>query len=552
MDSQFQLGLELTNVLNPSTSAISGFGSLALIKAVKSGGSDALTELELASFLGRNRIDPSMELGFRHVVGTSAQTILSRYLDIVIDSGAGPTVQNALQNPELLSMVIQLSLLCFVHEIDTLALAIVDAIERKFKELRADLGKIPHYPSLCGTLRVCKQDTSSFQWHQFYIAVEKRIESNLADDRSRKRRRRNARSQENFRFVSLKRPSIANRILPFPVLQILLLCLHSLQHFPDERILNIECTSGISTAIVWCYYVLGLNVRLLLRGHEINFGEPPANIIIRESISKESCASLLHPNSQHEPLFSLASGEGDPMAGPELRRKARGFGLEIIKQLGVDRKRLKSYCRWVMHRSLDLSQMHVEMNGQDLPRKSDSEHQRCSAKWLSAESYGFTEERIIRAGTFLFDLEPIEEKSVQEDDVCLNPPFKHLLDLWILVVLLLSLARVQAEDLDHCSDLPLSTQVQQQLKNDDPSVQLLAHGNFEMFAFGLIESFDILSRFLQGPLFSGGMNERTVLVSACGWSLYFNSINDVDPAEVFVSTLRIVRGLPSRDGLRKT
>ncbi len=173
MDSQFQLGLELTDVLNPLTSAISAFGSLALIKAIKSGGSDALTELELASFLGRNRIDPTMELGFRHVVGTSAQTILSRYLDIVIDSGAGPTVQNALQNPELLSMVIQLSLLCFVHEIDTLALAIVDAIERNLKELRADLGKIPHYPSLCGTLRVCKQDTSSFQWHQFYIAVEK-------------------------------------------------------------------------------------------------------------------------------------------------------------------------------------------------------------------------------------------------------------------------------------------------------------------------------------------------------------------------------------------
>ncbi len=89
MDSQFQLGLELTNVLNPLTSAISAFGSLALIKAVKSGGSDALTELELASFLGRNRIDPSMELGFRHIVGTSAQTILSRYLDIVIDQALG-------------------------------------------------------------------------------------------------------------------------------------------------------------------------------------------------------------------------------------------------------------------------------------------------------------------------------------------------------------------------------------------------------------------------------------------------------------------------------
>lgn len=552
MNAQFQLGLELTNILTPLTSAVSALGSLALIKAIKKAGSDVLTELELANILGRNRIDPSIQLHFRQIVGRSEQTILSSYLDIVLDSGAGPTVQNALQSPELLSMVIQLSALCFVHETDTLAQALVEAIERNLRELRADLKNVPDYPSLCGTLRVCKQETAGFQWDHLYDAVEKRIESSLRDDRSRKRRRSSARGQESVHPFGLNHPSIAIRTLPFPVLQILLLSLHSLQHFPDERRLSIECTSGISTLIVWCYYILGLKVRLILQDHEIDFGEPSADVFIRESTSRESHASLLHPNSLHEPLFNLTSREGDPTIGPELRNKVRGFGQEVIRQLSVNGKDLKNYSNWVMHQSLRVLQVRAELNRNLILRKSDLNQPRCFTKWSNAELYNLTEDRINHAGALLFDIEQVDKRSVKADGVCANPPKKHLLDLSSLVVLLLSLARVQPEDLENCSDLPLSTQVLQQLRNDEPCVQSIAQGNLQMVELGLTNSFDILSRFVQGPTVLQEMHKRTVLVSACGWSLYFNSINGVDPVEAFVSTLRMVRGVPARDGVRKT
>ena len=217
MDTQFQLGLELTNVLNPLTSALSALRSLALVKAIKKAGSDALTEIELASFLGRNRIDPIIELHFRQVVGRSKQTSLSRYLDIIIDSGAGPTVQNALQNPELLSMIIQVSALCFVHESTTLAQAIVEAIECNLKGLGTDLGDVPDYPSLCGTLRVCKQETADFIWDHLFDAVEQRVESNLSNNRPNKRRKGNIRGRGNVGVVGSNRPSIRICILPFPV-----------------------------------------------------------------------------------------------------------------------------------------------------------------------------------------------------------------------------------------------------------------------------------------------------------------------------------------------
>lgn len=97
------------------------------------------------------------------------------------------------------------------------------------------------------------------------------------------------------------------------------------------------------------HHVLGLNVKLILQGHEIEFGQSSANVFIRESTSRESFASLLHPNSEHEPLFSISSGEGDPRIGPELRRKARGFGPEVIKRLGVGEKNARNYFDWVMY-----------------------------------------------------------------------------------------------------------------------------------------------------------------------------------------------------------
>ena len=257
MDAQVQLCLDLTNLMKPVTSAVSALGSFSLAKAIKSAGSDGLTEHELASFLGRNRTDPSLELHFRQVVARSKRTDLSRYLDIYLDSGAGPTVQNALQTCELFSMVIQLSALCHVHKSDSLAQAITTAVERNIIDVRADLAKVPHYPSLCGTLGVCKQETASFQCSHVFDSVERNIESKLDVAGPSKRRRTNPRSHGKTK-LSLNRPSIAIRTIDFPVLQTLFLCLHSLQQFPNERVLNVECKTGISTSIVWCYHVLGL------------------------------------------------------------------------------------------------------------------------------------------------------------------------------------------------------------------------------------------------------------------------------------------------------
>ena len=155
LPAQFQLGLELTNIVNPISQAVSAVGSLALMDAIHRSGSDVITEMRLASFIGRHLIDPIMKLHFREAVVKSDKSVISRYLDIVLESSSGPTVQEAIKNPALFSMVIQLSALAFAHEDESLANAIVLVMERIVQESGADDGIIPDYVALLGTLRAC-------------------------------------------------------------------------------------------------------------------------------------------------------------------------------------------------------------------------------------------------------------------------------------------------------------------------------------------------------------------------------------------------------------
>ena len=106
LPAQFELGLELTNIANPISQVLSALGSLAVIDAINKSGSDFIIETKLANLIGRHRIDPIIKFHFRELVSKSDQSMISRYLEIILEAGSGPTVQEALKNPALFSMVI--------------------------------------------------------------------------------------------------------------------------------------------------------------------------------------------------------------------------------------------------------------------------------------------------------------------------------------------------------------------------------------------------------------------------------------------------------------
>ena len=136
LPAQFQLGLELTNIVNPLSQAIGALGSLALVSAIQKAGSDVITEIKLASLIGRHRIDEVIKFHFRAMVAKADQTVISKYIDILLESGSGPTVQEAMKNSAHFSMLIQLSALAFAHEDESLANAMV---ERRCRLIFLDL-----------------------------------------------------------------------------------------------------------------------------------------------------------------------------------------------------------------------------------------------------------------------------------------------------------------------------------------------------------------------------------------------------------------------------
>ena len=298
LPAQFQLGLELTNIVNPLSQALSALGSLALVDAIKKSGSDIITEMKLASLIGRHRIDDVIKFHFRVLVAKADQSVISRYMDIVLESGSGPTVQEAMKNPALFSMVIQLSGLAFAHEDESLASAMVEAIDRIVRESGGDTGDVPDYVSLLGTLRACQQQTAAFQWAALYEAVEQKIQRELRiQDRgeSQHHSKRGAKRRKVNEQLIFDPTSVSDRGLPFPILQGLVMWLHSLQRFPEHRFLHLRCDSGISTVVVWCHQILGLGVTVSINGCEIYFGDGSSNILVEETDSQHVNFTLMDP-----------------------------------------------------------------------------------------------------------------------------------------------------------------------------------------------------------------------------------------------------------------
>ena len=544
----FQLGLELTNIASPLSTALSKLGSLALIDAIKRSGSDAITEMKLASLLGRHRIDPVMEISFRRVVAKSDQSVISRYVDIILESGAGPTVQEALKNPALFSMIIQLSLLAFAHEDVPLANAAVAAIENILRDSGADLEATPDYVSLLGTIRACQQQTAAFHWLWYYDAVESKIraalETSQGDDQRMNRGAKRRRIQSPRKGMP---KSITTRSMPFAVFQTLLMWLQSLQSFPEDRLLQIKSDTGLSTIVVWCHYVLGLTVNLRLsRGGDIGFGQGfgqgLSNVYLEECKPKQACASLLDAVDKHEPLFSLSASDEDPFIGFEDRADAYGYGVKILKLAASEIGELQMCSHWIIGRGISLFRSSITSNEDELPE-------------TALPHMHLTERKVVHAGSFLFALDHVDMAIVETS---MKESLKKSKDMrtimsrvnWpSLVAILLTFARIR--DLEQCINLPLSTEAYWQLQKDDHGIE-----KFDLNASGplpdLILSFKLLSRLLLGHCFSDDYVKPAVLISAWGWSLFLDCIDAADPVDVSIETFRVMQGVPSRRGVRKT
>ena len=526
LPAQFQLGLELTNIINPISQAVSAVGSLALIDAIHRSGSDIITETRLASFIGRHLIDPVMKLHFREAVVKSDKSVISRYLDIVLESGSGPTVQEAIKNPALFSMVIQLSALAFAHEDESLANAIVLVMESIVQKSGADEAIIPDYVALLGTLQACQRQTAGFRWASVYEAVENKIQQAFSNgcsprDRSGKRRKLDPSSITDA-------PGVGARCLAFPVLQALLMWLHSLQESPEHRLLHLRCDRGVSTIIVWCYHVLGLNVKANLSGTSICFGEESSNIFIEYVSPEDVGASLMDPADQHEPLFTLVNANNDLEIGYESRAEAYGFGQNVLKVARLTGEEERYCSQWIIARCI-----------------AQSRNAKSSCKYPCEDS-------MIRAGKFLFGLETVDVEVLR----------KHTGSSWSrnskglcgiawprLAAILIAFARIKEQDLERCKSMPLSMSAYRSLRSSQKESSGPSYEDSLDPLSNVSTAFEDLAHLLLGHMFSTKYVANAILVSAWGWSIFLDIIDAADPGDAS-HNIRVMSGVPSRRGVR--
>ncbi|GMG32947.1 unnamed protein product [Aspergillus oryzae] len=344
LPASFQLSFDLSNIIGPVTRTVLRLGSLAVLHDINRSGSDGITELRLAALLGRHRVADYLKENFKSIVADSRQSIISRVLreeQLALEVGSGPTVQQAITNPNpaWLSMVIQMSLLAFSQEQQSLAQAITTVSCKLSRGAAVDFRQELDYVSVLGAITACQQQTAQFPWTGFFERTEDKIFKDVQNGQHRKRYRKrrrlnNATQQENLACVF-------ERSLPFVILQTLVMNLVSIQDFPEHRNLHLRTYSGSSTIIVWCYYVLGIGVNVQINGVGMQFGDNP-RIFLENCQPFEASATLLDAAGENEPLFKLSQVEEDPPIQGEDRTTARGFIRRILMLSGVSEKNVEA------------------------------------------------------------------------------------------------------------------------------------------------------------------------------------------------------------------
>ena len=538
LPAQFQLGLELTNIINPISQAMSALGSLAVIDAIKRSGSDFITETKLANLIGRHRIDPVIGFHFRELVARSDQSVISRYFDIILESGSGPTVQEAFKDPALFSMVIQLSGLAFAHENESLANALVEAIEKIVKEADSDVSIVPDYASLLGTLRACQQQTVAFRWVLLYEATEEKVHKVLARPDNQSSKKGEVGFSRPSRPSELYHDLEQSRALPIAVLQGLLMWLQSLQSFPEHRLLHLRCNTGISTIVVWCHHILGLSLILNIRETEVRFGNGPYNIVVDHCRDQMAGVSLMDPLDPCEPLFTLQNDQHSIGMSYDYRAEAYGFGMRLLQFGDIPKCKRRRLAHSVIIRCVKACE---EFGTSDtLPYASANPRIDFCPRYPSRT-------RLLSAGRFLFSLDKDPKIPKTKSNQELHSGVREI-DT-ILVAIVVTFARISEDDLARCKETPLALNV----------LSSFPVGQFAMFTeirtdlfLDLLQSFEIMSLLLLGRHLYNDYGKPAVLMSAWGWSVFLDSIDAVDPLDVSVNTMRLMRGVPSRQGFRRT
>ncbi|KAI9719991.1 MAG: hypothetical protein M1812_003116 [Candelaria pacifica] len=540
--NQFALSLELTKFLplGPIVNA-SGEAILKIARELRRSGSDIVVEEDLAAVFGRNRIEPHFESSFKTAVRSSEIHPISKYLDIVLEAGAGPTVRRSLNDRARFSTVVQLSLLVYTHKIHDLANGLSRALEKRLEGSNTEMsGSTVDYEGLAGTLETCGDQTSGYRWHLLLDAVEDTMPLTRSDHIE-------GLCTEPFATLGHDPPEAAPQVgrqlgdkrgLDYVVLQGLLDLLTCVQYLPEDRIITIRCTKGISTIVVWAHHVLGLTVEVSRgdRSGSTTFGLGQANLIIESSVPP-SVALLDAVDSEQ---FCVV---GDAISEPVLTGRTYwpllGSGVRVLEiKLGniadIDVKELaalifsnclRSWLKWL--------DCHYEPRGNTKPRIQEAV-QIIFDIVLPTESLAVNIEGSSTEATSIW-IQQWASKQNGKYGIDTVPPW--VVEGCILRLESLAIALSRISTIHGCHELPISADA------------LLSQRALERL--NLATTFAYWCNIMGRDKSQDRYIERASAFAAQGWTVLSGIIGCLDPSDHSACNIAIIRGVPSRCGERK-
>lgn len=486
--TQLALSIELTRLLpfQPVADAV-GASVLNLARDLQRSGSDVVVEEDLALIFGRARIEAHFESGFRTVVAKHSSTQLNSFLDIFLESGAGPTVRRSLRTGSFdiyFSTVVQLSLLMSAFSAEDLTRGLRQALAHRAEAISDKAPSIPAYDALSSTLRAIQDQTSAFCWSLLLDAVHMKL---------------------------FPRCKTFGPRLPVTILQGCLDMLAIVQRFPDERFVHMHVTqkSLAEFLVVWSHHVMGLAVTVCDGNGAAyaSFGRSPANVVIILEDNHYNDSQIVLLDRSDDELFRIHEAPDDPEIDPDERAHCGGLGTRYLSLSRTSTNLSQS----IVHNAVKLCQ-----------------------SWFTVDSYLATsiswdvKDKVVNTANFLFpgfSVTPPEEGN----DVPQHGS-THVTELR-LAQLIFTLACVVS--LDRLQYLPVRMHALNQMPARPPSSSRDPFENMKLLLVGKDKI------------------RNAVLVSSHGWSVYTNVLGFPDPSNITLPLVHVVHGVPTRGGERK-
>lgn len=548
----FQLSAELTKIF-PIKQLVYATGEMILqyARELRRSGSDIVVEEDLADIFGRGLIVPVLEDEFRRAVLKNVTiTPLNTISNISLQAGPGPTVTRALKDRRYLSTVIQLSFLGWGHDRMTLASDLADCMLK-----RADLGVPGAFPesgseAIAGTLGACCSQ-ASFAWDIFYRQIEDRIREVLPHL-----------TMDQCQSLVL---------LPKDMLLGAMDYLYIVQRLPQNRKMMVSSEQGVATLIIWAHYILGLTVLLKLvpLRKDLRFGneESPEVIITWTPAQKDKPYTVIKRKPVPFNIYLLADDLDIVLSTPpddtiriksisDERHVLEGYGADYLRRYlntKVSTADADPVCSTIINLLIACS---ISVS-QRLRRQSTYE----SSQPYSMLGYKLERWRVIQAAEIIFQSFCLDQVQIDHYLAQLNPQTLKGFDLPRCLELYLHRSQEDIEDLrdaimnlatlvlifahvvevQHCSQMPLAFNLASIVQGSDLY-------NFLTIAESSVREdslFDDLAQFLIGRTRKRQQSDGLVLVSDFGWSIYLDSIGDLDPADIRPELVHIKKGVPT-------